>query len=336
VAYSLGRLLRGVYFYGFAQCRTPPWKVIAQWYPLEQPLENRGRRFENRRKNIGVETGKCACGATATIQHIITERCLQDKQDITDDAQKECAMHIEQPFMPTEVKEVMKHMNNFSWEGIEVGKEGKERGKQHWNETQIQMAKALQARWTGAVNKGLNDETLRQIILTTSSGFKHTSNTNGLLVNLTIIRWKHAREIIDLHEAYYWMDKLEETTFLTRPHGVGMGLAWGWHGVVGMGLLAWGRTGLGLAQGGMGMGSGSHGVDMGRMGPHGEWGWTYRTQEPREPHHTRPESRAQRAKNGFGCPLRIPELARARPSLRCAPFKYSWGMGGGGPVCCYI
>jgi hypothetical protein len=36
----------------------------------------------------------------------------------------------------------------------------------------------------------------------------------------------------------------------------------------------------------------------------------------------------QRAKNGFGCPLRIPELARARPSLRCAPFKYSWCMGG--------
>ena len=53
--------------------RTFPWKIIAQWYPLEQPLENRGRRFENRRKNIGVETGKCACGATATLQHIITE-----------------------------------------------------------------------------------------------------------------------------------------------------------------------------------------------------------------------------------------------------------------------
>ena len=47
--------------------RTFPWKVIAQWYPLEQPLENRGRRFENRRKNVGVETGKCACGATATL-----------------------------------------------------------------------------------------------------------------------------------------------------------------------------------------------------------------------------------------------------------------------------
>jgi hypothetical protein len=31
---------------------------------------------------------------------------------------------------------------------------------------------------------------------------------------------------------------------------------------------------------------------------------------------------------GFGCPLRIPELARARPSLRCTPFKYSWCMGG--------
>ena len=31
---------------------------------------------------------------------------------------------------------------------------------------------------------------------------------------------------------------------------------------------------------------------------------------------------AQRTQSGFGCPLRIPELARARPSLRCAPFKY--------------
>ena len=130
------------------------WKVIAQWYPLEQPLENRGRRFENRRKNIG----KCACGATATIQHIITECRLHDKQDITDDAQKECEKHIEQSFMPAEVKEVMKHMNKFSWESTEVEKEGIERGKQHWNETQIQIAKALQARWTGAVNKGLNDK----------------------------------------------------------------------------------------------------------------------------------------------------------------------------------
>ena len=56
--------------------------------PTRATLENRGRRFENRRKNIGVETGKCACGATATLQHIITECRLNDKQDITDDAQK--------------------------------------------------------------------------------------------------------------------------------------------------------------------------------------------------------------------------------------------------------
>jgi hypothetical protein len=42
------------------------------------------------------------------------------------------------------------------------------------------------------------------------------------------------------------------------------------------------------------------------------------------PDHTQP---AQRAQNGFGCPLRIPELAHARPSLRCAPFKCSWCMG---------
>ena len=104
--------------------RTFPWKVIAQWYPLEQPLENRGRRFENRRKNIGVETRKCACGAIATLQHIITECRLNDKQDITDDAQKECEKHIEQSFMPAEVKEVMKHMNKFTWESTEVEKEG--------------------------------------------------------------------------------------------------------------------------------------------------------------------------------------------------------------------
>jgi hypothetical protein len=52
------------------------------------------------------------------------------------------------------------------------------------------------------------------------------------------------------------------------PHGVSMGLAWGlhgaawgWHGV--STGLAWG---MGLAWGGMG----SHGVGMGRMGPHGD------------------------------------------------------------------
>ena len=59
--------------------RTFPWKVISQWYPLEQPLENRGRRFENRRRNIGVETGKCECGATATMQHIICGPRTEDK-----------------------------------------------------------------------------------------------------------------------------------------------------------------------------------------------------------------------------------------------------------------
>jgi hypothetical protein len=66
---------------------------------------------------------------------------------------------------------------------------------------------------TSAVNKGLNDKKLREIILTTSKGNKHTSNTNDLLciVKLTIIRWKHAIERINLHEAYYWMDKQEKT-----------------------------------------------------------------------------------------------------------------------------
>jgi hypothetical protein len=59
------------------------WKIITQWYPLEQPHENRGRRFENRRRNVGVEIGKCACGATATLQHIITNCRKQDKQEVT-------------------------------------------------------------------------------------------------------------------------------------------------------------------------------------------------------------------------------------------------------------
>ena len=53
------------------------------------------------------------------------------------------------------------------------------------------------------MTKGLNDKKLREIILTTSNGFKHSSNTNDLLVILTIIRWKHAKERIDRHEAYY-------------------------------------------------------------------------------------------------------------------------------------
>jgi hypothetical protein len=105
----------------------------------------------------------------------------------------------------------MEHMNKYLWNSIEMEKEGLELGEQQWDEMQQQMAKALQARWTGAVNKGLNDKKLREIILTTSKGNKHTSNTNDLLVKLTIIRWKHARERIKLHEAYYWMDKQEET-----------------------------------------------------------------------------------------------------------------------------
>jgi hypothetical protein len=53
--------------------KTIPWKIITQWYPLEQPHENRGQRFKTRRRNVGVEIGKCACGATATIQHVITD-----------------------------------------------------------------------------------------------------------------------------------------------------------------------------------------------------------------------------------------------------------------------
>ena len=60
------------------------------------------------------------------------------------------------------------------------------------------------------MNKGLNDKRLKEIILTTGEEKKNTSDTSDLLVKLTIKRWKHARERIDIHEAYYWMDKQEE------------------------------------------------------------------------------------------------------------------------------
>jgi hypothetical protein len=61
------------------------------------------------------------------------------------------------------------------------------------------------------------------------------------------------------------------------PHGVGMGLAWGWHGV-GMGYMGWAwgwhGVGMGLAWGwhavGMGFAWGLHGVGMGfAWGLHG-------------------------------------------------------------------
>jgi hypothetical protein len=60
-------------------------------------------------------------------------------------------------------------------------KKGRELGEQHWDETQQQIARAMQARWTGAVNKGLNDKRLKEIILTTGGGNNHTSDTNDLL-----------------------------------------------------------------------------------------------------------------------------------------------------------
>jgi hypothetical protein len=70
-------------------------------------------------------------------------------------------------------------------------------------------------------------------------------------------------------------------------HGVSTGLAWGWHGVrastgphgvVMLGLAAWGRMGPhGVSMGPHGVGMGSHGVGMGRMGPHGDKPTGYRT-----------------------------------------------------------
>ena len=49
-----------------------------------------------------------------------------------------------------------------------------ELGEQQWDETQQQMARALQARRTGAVNKGLNDKRLGEIILTNNRKRKQT------------------------------------------------------------------------------------------------------------------------------------------------------------------
>jgi hypothetical protein len=110
-----------------------------------------------------VEIGKCACGATATLQHNITDCQLQDKQEVTEDAQRGSAKHITQSFIPKTAKKVMCHMNKCSWNSVEMKKEGMELelGEQQWDETQKQIARALQARWTGAVNKGLNDKRLR-------------------------------------------------------------------------------------------------------------------------------------------------------------------------------
>jgi hypothetical protein len=39
------------------------------------------------------------------------------------------------------------------------------------------------------------------------------------------------------------------------------------------------------------------------------------------------DSESQRAQSGFGCPLRVPELARARPSPRGAPSGWCWCRG---------
>ena len=110
--------------------KTILWKIITQWYPVEQPHENRGRRFESRRRNVGVEVGKYACGATATLQHITTECQRRDKQETTEDAQAESEKHIAQSHMPNTVKKVMSYMNKHTWNSIEEEKKGIEMGEQ--------------------------------------------------------------------------------------------------------------------------------------------------------------------------------------------------------------
>ena len=128
---------------------------------------------------------KCACGATATLQHIITDCRKQDKQEVNEDAQMERKKHITQSHMPKTVKEVMSHMNKYTWNSMEAEKKGLKLGEQQWDETQRQIAQAMQARWTGAVNKGLNNKRLREVIITTGTGNEHTPNTIDLLVSDT-------------------------------------------------------------------------------------------------------------------------------------------------------
>jgi hypothetical protein len=61
------------------------------------------------------------------------------RQEVTEDAQRESAKHITQSFMPKTVKEVMCHMNKYSWNSVEMEKEGLELGEQQWDETQQQI-----------------------------------------------------------------------------------------------------------------------------------------------------------------------------------------------------
>jgi hypothetical protein len=101
------------------------------------------RRFEHRRRNVGVEIGKCECGATATHHHIIAGCLKQKKREATEEAKEESKKHITQSRMPETVKEVMCHMNEYSWESVEMEKKGRELGEQHWDETQQQIARAM-------------------------------------------------------------------------------------------------------------------------------------------------------------------------------------------------
>jgi hypothetical protein len=42
-------------------------------------------------------------------------------------------------------------MNRYSWNSAEMKRKGLELREQQWDETQQQIARALQARWAGAV-----------------------------------------------------------------------------------------------------------------------------------------------------------------------------------------
>jgi hypothetical protein len=47
--------------------------------------------------------------------------------------------------MPETVKEVMSHMNKYTWNSTEREKKGLDTGEQQWDETQQQIAQALLA-----------------------------------------------------------------------------------------------------------------------------------------------------------------------------------------------
>jgi hypothetical protein len=71
------------------------------------------------------------------LQHIITDCQQRDKKDITtEEAQEESEKRSAQSQMPKIVKEVMGHMNKYTWDSIEAENKGIALGEQNWDDTQ--------------------------------------------------------------------------------------------------------------------------------------------------------------------------------------------------------